>query len=201
MVCQVGSARLTSGARAIDDLHAWLVAQGDWVDLGAADELKPATDGTVEGFGRAADHPVGGWCGQRKGSHGRFGMSLPPLLEQLGLVSTAMYITRRFGGSVTRPAYGHGSPFGGQTQPCRKIRLGPEGPATTSAPPGPHRPVPAWPSRVCSGWSANDHSSIERRQTVVSRHWSHQVGPDGSARAGRLHRVGHRTWPPLTEMT
>ncbi len=86
LVCQVGSTRLTYDARAIDDLKAWLVAQGDWVDLGAADELKPATDGTVEGFGRAADNPVGGWYGQRKGYRGRFGMYLPPLLEQLGLV-------------------------------------------------------------------------------------------------------------------
>ena len=68
----------------IDDLHAWLKAQGDWVDLGAADENKPAKDGTVEAFGRADDNPVGGWYGQRKGYRGRFGMYLPPLLEALG---------------------------------------------------------------------------------------------------------------------
>ena len=42
---------------AIDDLHAWLVEQGDWVDLGAADEKKPAKDGTVEAFGRADGQP------------------------------------------------------------------------------------------------------------------------------------------------
>jgi hypothetical protein len=84
LVCQVGSTRLTYLARAIDDLHAWLVEQGDWVDLGAADEKKPATDGTVEAFGRAADNPVGGWYGQRAGYRGRFGMYLPPLLEALG---------------------------------------------------------------------------------------------------------------------
>jgi hypothetical protein len=29
---------------------------------------------------------VGGWYGQRKGYRGRFGMYLPPLLEELGLV-------------------------------------------------------------------------------------------------------------------
>lgn len=85
LVCQVGSTRLTYRRRAIDDLHAWLVAQGDWVDLGAADEKKPATAGTVEAFGRAADNPVGGWYGLRNGYRGRFGMYLPPLLEQLGL--------------------------------------------------------------------------------------------------------------------
>jgi hypothetical protein len=84
LVCQVGATKLTYLARAIDDLHAWLLAQGDWVDLGAADEGKPAKGGTVEAFGRAEDNPVGGWYGQRKGYRGRFGMYLPPLLEALG---------------------------------------------------------------------------------------------------------------------
>jgi len=84
LVCQVGSTKLTYLARAIDDLHTWLVEQGDWVDLGAADEKKPATAGTVEAFGRAADNPVAGWYGQRNGYRGRFGMYLPPLLEALG---------------------------------------------------------------------------------------------------------------------
>jgi hypothetical protein len=85
IVCQVGSTTLKYDARAIDDLHAWLEKQGDWVPLGAADEQKPAADGTVEAFGRAADNPVGGWYGLRKGYRGRFGMYMPPLLEALGL--------------------------------------------------------------------------------------------------------------------
>lgn len=85
IVCQVGSTTLKYDARAIDDLHAWLKKQGDWVPLGAADEQKPAADGTVEAFGRAADNPVGGWYGLRKGYRGRFGMYMPPLLEALGL--------------------------------------------------------------------------------------------------------------------
>ena len=85
LVCQVGSTKLTYDARAIDDLHAWLVEQGDWVPLGAADEQKPATEGTVEAFGRSADNPLGGWYGLRRGYRGRFGMYLPPLLEALGL--------------------------------------------------------------------------------------------------------------------
>ena len=42
-------------------------------------------EGTVEAFGRSPDNPVGGWYGQRKGYRGRFGMYLPPLLEELGL--------------------------------------------------------------------------------------------------------------------
>jgi len=86
LVCQVGSTTLTYLARALDDLHAWLVEQGDWVDLGAADEKKDAKEGTVEAFGRAGDNPVGGWYGQRKGYRGRFGMYVPPLLEALGRV-------------------------------------------------------------------------------------------------------------------
>ncbi len=72
-------------ARAIEDLHAWLTEQGDWVPLGAADEKKPAAAGTVEAWGRSADNPVGGWYGLRNGYRGRFGMYLPPLLEALGL--------------------------------------------------------------------------------------------------------------------
>jgi hypothetical protein len=86
IVCQVGATRLTYLARAIDDLDAWLRAQGDWVDLGAADEQKPAVEGTLEAWGRDPSNPVGGWYGQRKGYRGRFGMYLPPLLEELGLV-------------------------------------------------------------------------------------------------------------------
>lgn len=86
LICQVGSTRLTYQQCAIEDLHGWLVNHGDWVDLGAADENKPAKDGTVEAWGRSADNPVGGWYGLRKGYRGRFGMYLPPLLEQLGLV-------------------------------------------------------------------------------------------------------------------
>ena len=40
LVCQVGSTTLKYQLAAIDDLHAWLVEQGDWVPLGAADESK-----------------------------------------------------------------------------------------------------------------------------------------------------------------
>ncbi len=86
LVCQVGSTTLRYRLEAITDLHAWLKAQGGWVPLGAADEQKAAADGTVEAWGRAPDNPVGGWYGLRKGYRGRFGMYLPPLLEQLGMV-------------------------------------------------------------------------------------------------------------------
>jgi hypothetical protein len=85
IVCMVGSTKLTYLTRAIDDLHAWLKAQGEWVPLGSADEGKDAAPGTVEAWGRSADNPVGGWYGQRKGYRGRFGMYMPPLMEALGL--------------------------------------------------------------------------------------------------------------------
>lgn len=86
LVCQVGKTRLTYLLRAIDDLHAMLVVRGDWVELGAADEQKAARAGTVEAWARDPDNPVGGWYGLRKGYRGRFGLYVPPLLEQLGLV-------------------------------------------------------------------------------------------------------------------
>jgi hypothetical protein len=85
LVCQVGTTKLTYRLRAVDDLHAWLLERGDWVVLGAADEKKPAAEGTVEAWGRSSDNPVGGWYGLRNGYRGRFAMYLPPLLEALGL--------------------------------------------------------------------------------------------------------------------
>jgi hypothetical protein len=85
LVCQVGSTKLTYRAEAVDDLAAWLREQADWVPLGSADEGKDAAEGTVEEFGRSPSNPVGGWYGLRKGYRGRFGMYLPPLLEELGL--------------------------------------------------------------------------------------------------------------------
>ena len=85
LVCTVGSTVLYYDARCVEELHAWLLAAGDWVELGAADEKKPAKDGTVEAWGRSPDNPRGGWYGLKKGLRGRFGMYIPPLLEHLGL--------------------------------------------------------------------------------------------------------------------
>ena len=85
LVCQVGGTQLRYQLRAIDDLHQWLRTQADWVPLGGADEQKPAPAGTVEAWGRSEDNPVGGWYGLKKGLRGRFGVYLPPRLEQLGL--------------------------------------------------------------------------------------------------------------------
>ena len=85
LVVQVGKTQLRYQLRCIDDLAAMLKARGDWIALGGADEQKPAADGTVEAWGRAADNPVGGWYGLKKGLRGRFGNYVPPVLERLGL--------------------------------------------------------------------------------------------------------------------
>lgn len=85
LVCCVGKSVLTYDARCIDDLLAMLKKAGDWVELGGADEQKPAKEGTVEAWGRSPDNPVGGWYGLKKGMRGRFGVYIPPLMEALGL--------------------------------------------------------------------------------------------------------------------
>jgi hypothetical protein len=85
LVCTVGKTVLHYDARCLQDLHAMLTAHGDWMELGSADEQKPAKVGTVEAWGRASTNPVGGWYGRKKGLRGRFGMYIPPLMEALGL--------------------------------------------------------------------------------------------------------------------
>ena len=85
LVVQVGKTELRYHLRCLDDLHAMLAKNGDWVLLGSADEQKPAADGTVEAWGRSRTNPVEGWYGLKKGLRGRFGMYVPPVLEALGL--------------------------------------------------------------------------------------------------------------------
>jgi hypothetical protein len=85
LVCQVGTTTLLYDLRCLEELHAMLKAHGDWMELGSADEQKPAKDGTVEAWGRSESNPRGGWYGLKKGLRGRFGMYIPPLMEALGL--------------------------------------------------------------------------------------------------------------------
>jgi hypothetical protein len=85
LVVQVGKTELRYHLRCLEDLHTMLKQRGDWVLLGSADEQKPAAEGTVEAWGRAASNPVGGWYGLKKGLRGRFGMYVPPVIKQLGL--------------------------------------------------------------------------------------------------------------------
>ncbi len=85
LVVQVGKTQLRYHLRCIDDLHAMLKKNGDWLPLGSADEQKPAAAGTVEAWGRSDKNPVKGWYGLKKGLRGRFAMYVPPVLEALGL--------------------------------------------------------------------------------------------------------------------
>jgi hypothetical protein len=85
LVCVVGKTTLAYRLRAIEDLQAMLLAHGDWISLGSADEQKPAPEGTVEAWARSESNPLGGFYGLKKGMRGRFGMYMPPLLEALGL--------------------------------------------------------------------------------------------------------------------
>ena len=85
LVCTVGKTVLLYDARCVDDLHAMLEARDDWVELGGADEQKPAKAGSVEAWGRSPGNPMGGWYGLKKGLRGRFGVYVPPLMEALGL--------------------------------------------------------------------------------------------------------------------
>ena len=85
LVALVGSTQVRYRLSCIEDLHAWLTEQGDWVPLGNADEQKEAKAGTVEAWGRSPDNPVGGFYGLKKGLRGRFGNYVPPVLEVLGL--------------------------------------------------------------------------------------------------------------------
>ncbi len=85
IVCTVGKTVLHYDYRCVDDLYAMLKQHGDWMELGSADEQKPAKEGTVEAWGRSPENPVGGWYGLKKGYRGRFGMYVPPLMEELGL--------------------------------------------------------------------------------------------------------------------
>ena len=90
LICKVGKTRLTYLARALDDLNAFLIERGDWVLLGAADEQRPAMEGTVEAWGRSSSNPVGGWYGQKTGLRGRFGVYVPPVLVAQGRAEIAI---------------------------------------------------------------------------------------------------------------
>ena len=85
LVCTVGKTVLLYNARCVADLHAMLKRHGDWVELGGADEQKPAKEGSVEAWARAPGNPLGGWYGLKKGLRGRFAVYVPPLMEALGL--------------------------------------------------------------------------------------------------------------------
>ena len=86
LVCIEGGTELRYHITAPEDLAAMLKAQGDWMELGNADEQKPAKDGTIEAWARSPDNPKGGWYGLKKGLRGRFANYVTPVAEVLGLV-------------------------------------------------------------------------------------------------------------------
>ncbi len=86
LVVQVGKTVLSYQLRALEDAHAMLLAHGDWMPLGNADEGKPVKDGTFEAWARDPSNPVGGYYGLRKGYRGRFANYVAPVMELLGLV-------------------------------------------------------------------------------------------------------------------
>lgn len=85
IVCVVGKTTLLYDGRCITDLHEMLLNHGDWMDLGGADEQKEPKEGTVEAWARSPKNPIGGWYGLKKGLRGRFGVYIPPLMEELKL--------------------------------------------------------------------------------------------------------------------
>ncbi|MEO5806849.1 DUF6855 family protein [Devosia sp.] len=85
LVCFASGTELRYQLRCIEDAVAMLKAHGDWMELGNADEQKPAKEGTLEAWARSPDNPVGGFYGIKKGLRGRFGNYVSPVLEVLGL--------------------------------------------------------------------------------------------------------------------
>ena len=85
IVCVVGKTTLLYDWRCLTDLHEMLKKHDEWMDLGGADEQKETKEGTVEAWGRSTENPIGGWYGLKKGLRGRFGVYIPPLMEELKL--------------------------------------------------------------------------------------------------------------------
>lgn len=83
---QVGATRLSYRLACLEEAHAMLLARGDWMELGTADEGKPVKPGTLEAWARDPANPAGGYYGLRKGYRGRFANYVPPVMEALGLV-------------------------------------------------------------------------------------------------------------------
>jgi hypothetical protein len=85
LIVRAGKTELRYHLRCVEDLHTMLKDHGDWMPLGAADEQKPAANGTVEAWARSRDNPVRGWYGLKKGLRGRFAVYVPPVMRVLGL--------------------------------------------------------------------------------------------------------------------
>lgn len=86
LVVVVGNTQLSYQWRALEDAQKMLIAHGDWMLLGNADEGKPVKPDTIEEWARSDANPVGGYYGLRKGYRGRFANYATPMMELLGLI-------------------------------------------------------------------------------------------------------------------
>lgn len=86
LMIAVGSTKLSYQWRGLEDAHKMLLAHGDWMPLGNADEGKPVKADTIEEWARNESNPVGGYYGLRKGYRGRFANYVTPVMELMGLV-------------------------------------------------------------------------------------------------------------------
>ena len=86
LVIQVGKTKLSYQLRCLQDCHAMLLEEGEWVLLGNADEGKSVKEGSLEAWARSKTNPVSGYYGLRKGYRGRFANYVTPVMELLGLV-------------------------------------------------------------------------------------------------------------------
>ena len=57
LVCTVGKTVLHYNIACIDDLHTMLKQHGGWMELGSADEQKPAKEDTVEAWAHFEKNP------------------------------------------------------------------------------------------------------------------------------------------------
>jgi hypothetical protein len=62
----VGKTILHYDYHCINDLYAMLKEYGDWIELGIADDQKPAKEGTVEAWGRSPKNPGSRLVGIKK---------------------------------------------------------------------------------------------------------------------------------------
>ena len=85
LVVQVGTTQLRYQLRCIDDLHAMLKDQGDWVPLGNADEQKAAAGRHGRGLGPLGRQPGRRLVRDEEGPARPVRHYVPPVLEVLGL--------------------------------------------------------------------------------------------------------------------
>jgi hypothetical protein len=85
IVVLVGKRELRYHLRCLDDLYEMLRDRDGWVPLCSAEEQEPAESGSVEGWARSPDNPLGGWYGLKKGLRGGFASFIPPIMQALDL--------------------------------------------------------------------------------------------------------------------